>query len=61
MNADNPDFYLYATTRTGNWYRCRLCGHTERYIPLRCPICGGKRPESQEDGGRKLDLKDLID
>ena len=61
MNADNPDFYLFATTRAGNWYRCKICGYNERYIPQKCPICGGKRPEHDPERDRKLDVKDLID
>ena len=58
---NNNDYYLYATTRSGNWYRCRICGNTEKYIPARCPICHGKRPEQEHDEPKSLTVRDLIE
>ena len=58
---DNNSFYLYATTRSGKWYRCRICGYSEHYIPPECPICHGKRPESENGEPKSLTLRDLLE
>lgn len=58
---DKSGFYLFSRDKVGNWYRCNICGYNERYIPQKCPICGGKRPEHEPERDRKLDVKDLID
>lgn len=39
MEEGYTEFIPFAGASCGQWYRCRRCGCTERYIPPVCPVC----------------------